>query len=210
MIEKKYKELCNKPSDINEHLPTLKKYAEECSHITEMGVRWVVSTWAFLAGKPKKLISYDINNHPNIEEVKKAADNFEFIRADVLKTEIEETDLLFIDTWHCDHQLRSELKLHADKVRRYVICHDTTTFGLRGEDGGEGLKKALNEFLEEDPNWKVKEVFENNNGLIVLERISSDKPKVKIDRTPKEFKFEFGKKVFNKPKKKCRIINLFR
>ena len=27
------------PSDINEHLPTLLKYSEECKHITEMGVK---------------------------------------------------------------------------------------------------------------------------------------------------------------------------
>ena len=26
------------PSDINEHIPTLVKYASECDHITEMGV----------------------------------------------------------------------------------------------------------------------------------------------------------------------------
>ncbi len=42
-----YNNLCNEKSDINEHLPTLKRYAEKCDHITEMGVRSVVSTWAF-------------------------------------------------------------------------------------------------------------------------------------------------------------------
>ena len=61
MLQQTYDELCARPSDINEHLPTLKKYAKECEHITEMGVRWVVSTYALLMGKPKKLISYDIN-----------------------------------------------------------------------------------------------------------------------------------------------------
>lgn len=53
-LEQKYTELCVNPSDINEHLPTLKKYAEECDHITEMGVRGIVSTYALLMGKPKK------------------------------------------------------------------------------------------------------------------------------------------------------------
>ena len=52
MIENYYNNLVNTPSDINEHLPTLRKYAEECDHITEMGVRWIVSTYAFLAAKP--------------------------------------------------------------------------------------------------------------------------------------------------------------
>ena len=44
---------CNLVSDINEHLPTLKRYAEDCDHITEMGVRWLVSTIAFMMGQPK-------------------------------------------------------------------------------------------------------------------------------------------------------------
>ena len=47
-----YNVLCNTPSDINEHMPTLYQFACTCSHITEMGVREVVSTWAFLNAKP--------------------------------------------------------------------------------------------------------------------------------------------------------------
>lgn len=47
------------PNDINEHMPTLVKYSKECDHITEMGVRGIGSTWAFLAGQPKRLVSYD-------------------------------------------------------------------------------------------------------------------------------------------------------
>ena len=61
ILEQYYEERCQVPSDINQHMPTLKKYAEECDHITEMGVRWVVSTFAFLMGKPKKLVSIDID-----------------------------------------------------------------------------------------------------------------------------------------------------
>jgi hypothetical protein len=53
-IIKRYSELCQIPSDINEHLITLKEYSEECDTITEMGVRWIVSTWALLSGNPKK------------------------------------------------------------------------------------------------------------------------------------------------------------
>ena len=32
-LQQIYEEKCLIPSDINEHLPTLKKYAEECEHI---------------------------------------------------------------------------------------------------------------------------------------------------------------------------------
>jgi len=184
LIESKYKELCDKKSDINEHLPVLNKYASECDVVIELGVRWIVSTWAFLKGSPKTLISYDIK-HPrafkaNLQEVldasKTAGINFKFIQADVLKTEIPGTDLLFIDTLHTYSQLSAELKLHAHRARKYIILHDTVTFGTRGEDGvGKGLKNALNEFLEINPQWSIKEEYKNNNGLTVLKRLSEPK-----------------------------------
>jgi hypothetical protein len=177
-------------SDINEHLPTLLKYANECDHITEMGVRWVSSTWPLLLSNPKKMISYDIVKHPKIDEVIDLTNeyniNYTFIESDVLKIEIEETDLLFIDTLHTYNQLLLELELHSDKVNKYIILHDTTTF----EDVDEiiyehasnniknlnslkyGLWTAVIDFLETDKGniWEVKERFTNNNGLTILER----------------------------------------
>ncbi len=64
MLENKFNQLCLSPSDINEHLPTIKKYAEECETIVELGVRIPISTFALMMGKPKKLTSVDIL-HPN-------------------------------------------------------------------------------------------------------------------------------------------------
>jgi hypothetical protein len=39
ILKNKYNILCNTPSDINEHLPTLYKYATECESIIELGIR---------------------------------------------------------------------------------------------------------------------------------------------------------------------------
>ena len=61
-LEQIVNQIYTTPSDINEHIPTLIDYASECEHITEMGVRAITSTWAFLGAAPKKLISYDIEN----------------------------------------------------------------------------------------------------------------------------------------------------
>ena len=67
-----FEEKKNNPSDINEHLETFKRYSQECDVIVEMGVRWIVSTWAFLTGliknnsNVKNLISVDI---VNIEQI---------------------------------------------------------------------------------------------------------------------------------------------
>ena len=175
-ILEQYEHHANTISDINEHLPTLRRYSEECEHITEMGVRTVVSTWAFLAAKPKKLVSIDINECQLdlVRSLCLTSDiDFRFRLGDTGNPDfiIEETDLLFIDTWHVYQHLKKEFKLHADKARKYIILHDTTTFGIQGESGGhDGLWPAVEEFLEANTNWTLKERFTNNNGLTVLAR----------------------------------------
>jgi len=108
-IENFFEFFVSKKSDINEHMLTLKKYAEMSDSIMEMGVREVVSTWAFLAGKPKKLTSLDLYKSKNMDLVIKTAKdeglNFEFLVSDSLKIDIDEVDLLFIDTFHHYDQL---------------------------------------------------------------------------------------------------------
>jgi len=175
----KYHDLCQQKSDINELLPILKKYAERCDHITEMGVRYVVSTYALMMGKPKKLTSYDIVSieqyGTSVSSLKKLAEendiDFNFIVGDTTEIEIEETDFLFIDTWHVYDQLKQELKLHANKVRKYIGFHDTETFETEGEtESYVGLWPAIEEFLNENKDWVIGERFEHNNGLTVLKR----------------------------------------
>jgi hypothetical protein len=181
-IEAKYQEKCATPSDINQHLPTLRQYAEQCRHVTEMGVRTIVSTWAFLAAKPEHgVLSIDYI-HPtrhggNLDEVLELACMegviFNFVEADTRTVEIPPTDLLFIDTWHVYEQLKVELERHAPKAKQFIILHDTETFGERGEtEGHRGLRPARDEFLagEEGQKWFVLEHFKNCNGLTILER----------------------------------------
>jgi hypothetical protein len=105
-----------------------------------------------------------------------------YIIADVRTVEIEETDLLFIDTWHCYEQLKTELALHHKKVRKYIAFHDTYTYGLIAEDNynekspsGLGLLPAIIEFMNENPQWKFKMNVTNNNGLMILEKQSDVK-----------------------------------
>lgn len=182
-ITNEYERLCSpnegESVDIKEHLPTLKQYAYQCDHVTEMGVRSVVSTWAFLDAIPVRLISYDIEYHPNIEKAlvaaKEAGIQFDYILKDVLKTEIEETDFLFIDTWHTYTQLSQELKLHSPKVKKYIGFHDTVSYRNHGEGPGQGgIYPAIEEFLEKyKDEWKIKEEFTNNNGLLIIERIKA-------------------------------------
>ena len=175
--------ICNQKTDINEHLPVLREYAEQCDHVTEMGVRSVVSTFAFLIAKPKTLVSIDLyppsrwgaNGQNNFKLANQFAEetgvDFQFIEGDTREITIEETDFLFIDTWHVYQQLKAELELHGNKARKYIGFHDTTLFGTSGETAGhEGLWRAIEEFIMDNPHWTVKERRHNNNGLTILER----------------------------------------
>ena len=173
-----YNQLCETPSDIHQHLPTLMKYASECEHITEMGVRGIVSTFALLMGEPKRMISYDINWANGIEglvkEVNQNGIDFDFRIADTTTLTIAETDLLFIDTLHNYNQLKKELELHSHKARKYLIFHDTTSFEWIGESyegkvDEKGIWPAIEELLEEG-KWEIKERYTNNNGLTILKR----------------------------------------
>jgi hypothetical protein len=67
-----------------------------------------------------------------------------------------------IDTEHTYEQCIKELRMHAHKVDKYIIFHDTVLFN--------DLNKAINEFMEVNQQWKVKEVLTNNNGLTILEK----------------------------------------
>lgn len=188
-----YDLMCNTPSDINEHLPVLRKYAEQCETVTEMGTRFVVSTWAFIEARPKKLtccdIRYDFFEPSEYIVNKKCQEygiDFKFIECDSLKVDLEQTDMLFIDTLHTYNQLLGELSRHSKNVNKWIALHDTVLFGYRDEDiyghasdlirdkttKKVGLMNAVLDFLEENKNWQLKESFTNNNGLTILEKIN--------------------------------------
>jgi predicted O-methyltransferase YrrM len=170
LLEFGYNFACFNKSDINEHIPVLVEYANECEHITEFGTRTGVSTWAWLESKAKTIRCFDIDKevekHLKIHllALKELDKDFTFTCVSTIadKLDIEPTDLLFIDTDHTYEQCSKELQLHAHKVKKYLIFHDTFTCS--------GVIKAINEFLKENNNWKIRKVLTNNNGLTVLER----------------------------------------
>ena len=202
IIEQNYISLCNMPSDINEHLPTLYRYATECESIIELGVRGCISSWALVNGllqnkkTTKKILLNDLtecdirslldvtNDLGVVVEYKWMNDLHLILQDDV--------DLTFIDTWHVYGQLKRELIKFSKITRKYIIMHNTTVDEIYGEtirnnwnavqqsyDSGIpvveikcGLGKAIDEFLIDNKNWILKERFTNNNGLTVLERIN--------------------------------------
>lgn len=171
MIKDTFEGKKGQASDINEHMDALREISSECKHITEFGVRSIFSTWAFLAGLKKggKLVSVDIH-HPsfyggNIDEVINAAAeegiDFEFIESDTRAIKIKKTDLLFVDTIHTYDQVKAELDLHADKARKYIAFHDTSSC--------PEIWPAIQELLD-NGEWKLKAKYDHNNGLTIIER----------------------------------------
>jgi len=179
-----YRHAAFTPSDINEHLEALHALALECEHVTEFGMRGGVSTVALLAAQPAVLVSWDVNPWAVVSQ--RCADllavtgrtSFQPRVGDTLSITIEPTDLLFIDTLHTAKQLKAELERHADPVantvRKYLVFHDTATFGMKGEDGSEpGLRAAIRWFQRNHafPLWELVEDRQNNNGLVILRHV---------------------------------------
>jgi len=201
-IDRAYNILCDTPSDINEHLPTLYKYATECGSILELGVRGCISSWALLNGllknnkHDKQLFLNDLTEC-NIDALLNATKNGQvkvnYLWVNDLDLNLHRNfDLTFIDTWHVYGQLKRELAKFSKITNKYIILHDTTVDEIYGEsirigwnatvqsyDTGIpideincGLGRAVDEFLATNKNWMLKEKFTNNNGLTVLQRLA--------------------------------------
>lgn len=166
-LENEYNKAKEIPSDFYLHIPMLRALASICNHVTEMGVRTGVSTRAILV-ENCVLRSYDIDFNPYVEmlfeKARALGKDMKYIRANTLALEIEETDLLFIDTEHTYQQLSQELRLHAPKVRRFLAFHDT------GPPFGGELLPAIVEFLACNPDWRVRTHNIHCHGFTVLER----------------------------------------
>ncbi len=199
-IQNNYVRACITPSDINEHLPTLYEYAKKCDHITECGVRGVVSSWAFangLMGRPSvKLFQVDPDTNQNVVDFgnicRENGIPCVFYNESDLTCTMETTDLLFIDTWHIYGQLKRELERWNSHVTKYIIMHDTTVdewqgetvrhgwnaeeqskqFGIPVHEINMGLWPAIDEFLAAHPEWILEKRYTNNNGLTILKRVA--------------------------------------
>lgn len=168
-----YRQHSESTGDINEHLPTLARYASECESIIELGVRGCISSWAFCKGlldnnKPiKKMFLNDITVC-DIESLLCAAKSpdvnidvtYQWINDLLVDTSCLETDLTFIDTWHVYAQLKRELEKYSKITKKYIIMHDTEV----DANYGETIRCGWN--AEEQSRQTGYPVEEINRGLI--------------------------------------------
>lgn len=168
----------NSETDIKSCLPVIKDYLEDCKSALELGVRTGISTRIFLKAGLQKLTSVDIQEDFFVRDLFKVAAvggfNYQYIIADSrIYQDNFKYDMLLIDTNHEYQQLIDELEHHHKNINKYILMHDTFTYGIViNNPQSIGLLPAVLLFLSGHPEWKVKEFFHESNGILVLERIN--------------------------------------
>lgn len=190
VIEHNYITCYARDSDMNEHIPVLRYYASLSENIVEIGTRGGISSCGLLAGRPNSFVTIDIDKHCLVHSLYPGLlalisnINFAFVLGDSLSSDIINLtknispDLLFIDGLHTYRQLKQELVEYNTFVKKFIIMHDTETFGTVGQDKKKpGLKLALEEFLYENKGWTKCFETAKCNGLVVLcKKEMSDDP----------------------------------
>ena len=194
-----YEYVCAEKSDINEHISILHDLCSECTSVTEIGIRDVVSTWGCIQGLIENGLGYgsylgiDIATPPahtldKITNLAKANGiNFNVLKADDMTIQLPVTDLLFIDSLHTYCHLTYELEHFCSAVGKYIAMHDTSDpwgnsddlsylgdyseYPVEYDRTKKGLWPAVEDFLARHPEWRLKERRYNNHGFTVLERI---------------------------------------
>jgi hypothetical protein len=173
LFEQRYRPDVQFP-DIFEHMPTLRKYAAECDHITEIGTRTGNSTVAFLAGLADRgfgvLRSYDRDGAQfTAPEIPGVLWEFKQVNTHTHDFFPQPTDLLFVDGDHSYGGVMMDLRV-ASIARRWIIMHDTAEEWIK--NGGRGVYDGLHDFLRYNPQWEIEAHYDNCNGLTVLRRVA--------------------------------------
>lgn len=179
---------CAHQTAISVHLPTIRHYAAKCEMACEFGVKYGASSSALLMGA-HQVHSWDIKATPEAEHLRSiAGPRWEYTIADSRAGIFGHCDLLFIDSLHTYAQVRSELEGTKGHVSKYLIFHDTITFGSVGADGetgrqswnyadhrGEsvpdehlGIVPVIFEFMSQNREWQVEMHDARSHGLLVL------------------------------------------
>jgi len=159
------------------HLPRLRAWATGLTRAVELGVGLGGSAAALLLGA-QRVLSIDLVETAEARALKRiAGDRWEYRIADTRTTPIGPCDLLFVDALHTFDQVDAELRAHADAVRRYLIFHDTITFGSVGAQGELGtpapgvlgIRPAIDALMIRDRRWTIAEHVVASHGFLVLE-----------------------------------------
>lgn len=187
-IEDVYAQHCQGRTAMAPHLPRLRSLATGYELAVEFGVKHGASSAALLLGA-SHVISFDVVETPQARQLQAlAGDRWEYRIQDSRRAFVPECQLLFIDSLHTYAQVSDELEAHAHKVKRYLVFHDSLTFGsigAKGESGEQlwtyqrgvsvplealGIRPAIDELMVRDPSWHIVAHDVTSHGLLILER----------------------------------------
>lgn len=166
-------------SDYRQHSPdsgmffdVLRRLANQNQKVVEFGTGSGHTGIAFIAGKPKEFVSYDLVSRPGTQLIYhlRGQTSVRIEIGNVLEIEPIEADLLFVDDLHTADNVFIELSRHAKGVRRGILLHDIVAWGETGEDGKPGIIYGIKRFLEEHLEWCVGEEDRQWPGLMLLRR----------------------------------------
>lgn len=148
-------------------LDIMKYIASQSESILELGTGIGISTIAFIAGKPKSIVTTDtdIGTAPyfNIDEL--ATVNrvtLTRLHENALHIETGDIDTLYIDDLHDPAHISKELDRYTSKVRKYIVFHDTIYVNTIGT--------LVEEFLKSNPEWSMAYNVKEGFGMMVVKR----------------------------------------
>lgn len=174
------------PRDLNEHMHAFRLLAQQAAGtVVEITARRE-STIGFLAGRPQVMIAFTSEADTHVMKAGSlVADTTKFTPRKYVHphiiADLPENDLLFIDTKHTAEHLTEELNTYAPRCRRFIVLHDTETFGERGENGSLGLRFAIADFCDAHPQWAVIDHTKDQHGLTVLSCQIEDRPETPVE-----------------------------
>ena len=169
--------------EYTEHHKSLVACAQECDTIKELGVCQGATLAAMLMTKPKSLTGYDIAGYyfepyKHLFEKYAEENNIEFTYKELSShspSSVSQVDMLHIDTLHKPDHLFKELLMHAPKVRKYIVLHDTANF-----KNSNGLFVTIAKYITEmEQLWKVHTHYIHRVGYTGLERVNRIQPEWK-------------------------------
>ena len=182
---KKYNDALKENSDIHRHLPILKEYAEKCNSVLEIGLGFGNSSLAFLEGNIKTLYTIEIDKNWGLEtivDLKQIATekqiDYQIIYGDSANVKPDRRfDMLFVDGNHSYLAVKKELEIYPKYINKYIGFHDVVTFGYRDmvitpNNHKQGINWAIDEFLQDNPEWVIDYTSIFNNGLLILKKIN--------------------------------------
>ena len=165
--------------------PQMLPFIEWCRRvntITIVGFGNGLSTLCALAAKPETIILYEHNPIDISEYQEIATDNgikFVFHNTQILEHEtIEDTDMLFINSFQEGNYIFTVCSRYAQFVSRYIAIQDAYSFAhqpaaqVQLGNGGQpiGMVFGINHFLQNYDPWHIAENLYWEPGLTLLYR----------------------------------------